>query len=310
MIITREDVDGLRRLSDRIREGNEHSGGAAALYALFGSRLYPALTCGFDEIRFEPIEAVMQDELDFVRQQTDMPNLEWHYNERRRYESGFTRQAFRSVTGAWYRLRHWSYGRNGFEGPVLYRLPIQEQGGEIRVLTIDDLLKGCEAELGSQSSCGAVVLPNLWRAPQAHPTIEIVESTKVILSALQQGHTSLSEVTWRELEEIVAELLRSRGMEVSVTPRSHDGGRDILARGELIPGEPTILAVEVKHKGTVGIDDVAARLYRNKEFPALLFATSGRFSAGVIKEKNRPENFLRLVLKDGIALGQWISEYK
>jgi hypothetical protein len=98
-------------------------------------------------------------------------------------------------------------------------------------------------------------------------------------------------------------------MEVSVTPRTRDGGRDILARGELIPGEPTVLAVEVKHKGLVGIDEVASRLYRNREFPAMLFATSGRFSAGVVREKRRPENFLRLLLKDGVGLGQWISEY-
>ena len=91
-------------------------------------------------------------------------------------------------------------------------------------------------------------------------------------------------------------------MEVKTTPRSTDGGRDIIARGELIHGEPTVLAIEVKHKGIVHLDEIRSRLYANHQFPALMFATSGRFSAGVIQEKKKPENFLRLLLKDGLAL--------
>ena len=66
-------------------------------------------------------------------------------------------------------------------------------------------------------------------------------------------------------------------MEVSVTKRTRDGGRDIIARGELIPGEPSMLAVEVKQKAVVGIEDVQRALKANEDYPALLLATAGRF---------------------------------
>jgi hypothetical protein len=95
-----------------------------------------------------------------------------------------------------------------------------------------------------------------------------------------------------------------------VTPRSRDGGRDIIAKGELLPGELISLAVEVKHKGVVGLDDVRSRLHANKEFPVLMVATSGRFTAGVLREKQQPGNFLRLMLRDGMAVKQWLKQYR
>jgi hypothetical protein len=97
------------------------------------------------------------------------------------------------------------------------------------------------------------------------------------------------------------------GLKVTVTPRTHDGGRDIVAVGELIPGEPTLLAVEVKHKAVVGMDDLRAAMYANRTFPALLIATSGEFSSGVIREQSLGENGYRLFLKSGIAIKQWIE---
>ena len=64
----------------------------------------------------------------------------------------------------------------------------------------------------------------------------------------------------------------------------------------------------MKHKGVVGLDDIRSRVHANREFPALMFATSGRFSAGVLREKEKPDNFVRLWLRDGTALGSWIKE--
>lgn len=157
---------------------------------------------------------------------------------------------------------------------------------------------------------GTIVLPELFRHPTEFPRIELVEVTRSLLEALRLEKVSFSQLKWAQVEDIVAELLRAKGLQVAATPRSHDGGRDLIVRGELIPGEPATLAVEIKHKSIVGVDEVSSRIHRNKDFPALLFATTGRFTAGVIREKQKPENFLRLVLKDGVALRQWIQEYK
>lgn len=120
----------------------------------------------------------------------------------------------------------------------------------------------------------------------------------------------LASISWKQLEEIVAELLRSNGLEVEVQRHSPQGGRDIIARGELIPGyDPVTLAIEVKHKKVVYRPEVQMALWQNRMFPALLFVTSGRFSAGVLREKNLPENHLRLILKDGITLWDMIQAY-
>ena len=47
----------------------------------------------------------------------------------------------------------------------------------------------------------------------------------------------------------------------------------------------------------------------NEDFPSLLVATAGVFSAGVVCEKMRARHQLRLILKDGIALRQCIEVY-
>jgi predicted Mrr-cat superfamily restriction endonuclease len=130
-----------------------------------------------------------------------------------------------------------------------------------------------------------------------------------ILRSIYAERKTLNEITPRQLEEIVAELLRSQGMDIYVTPQTRDGGRDIIARGELVPGEPTILAVEVKHRKVVGMADLYGSLKANENFPALLLVTTGRFSGGVVNEKTKSENRLRLLLKDGVALSQWICAY-
>ena len=70
-----------------------------------------------------------------------------------------------------------------------------------------------------------------------------------------------------------------------------------------------VLAVEVKHKPVVGVGDVQRALKANEDFPALMVATAGTFSAGVVAEKSRFRNSMRLFLKDGLALRQWISAY-
>lgn len=155
-----------------------------------------------------------------------------------------------------------------------------------------------------------LVFPKIWTPrSQLLQRLELAETTHVLLRAIYDEERSLREIPWRRLEELIAELLRARGMEIYVTSKTHDGGRDIIARGELIPGEPTLLAVEVKQKAVVGLADVQRALRANEDFPSLLLSTAGRFSAGVIRERTKLRNQLRLFLKDGVAIAQWIQAY-
>lgn len=153
----------------------------------------------------------------------------------------------------------------------------------------------------------ALWLPGRWTPTfQADQRRVLKETVDPLLEALQIGTTSLRDLHWREFEEVVAELLSRRGLQIEVTPRNRDGGRDVIARGELIPGEPMQIAIEVKQKPVVGLVDVQRALYANRSFPALMVATAGTFSAGVLHERDREENSMRLFLKDGAALRQWL----
>ncbi len=176
-------------------------------------------------------------------------------------------------------------------------------------LFLRDILQSCKASLRGDTFPAVLLLPGLWHPPTTQATLGIVDTARDLVVALSKNDKNLEDLTWQELEDLVAELLRARGMKVSITPRSNDGGRDIVARGELIPGETALMAVEIKHRPVVKVADVRQHLYANGAFPLLLVATSGRFTAGVVKEKSKPENFLRLQLKNGEGLKAWIKEY-
>lgn len=154
----------------------------------------------------------------------------------------------------------------------------------------------------------ALWLRSCWTPARQREQRDALRSTvDPILGDLRNRVVDLRELHWRELEELVAELLAQRGFEIDVTPPSGDGGRDVIARGELTPGEPLQIAVEVKQKPVVGLADVQRALYANRAYPALMVATAGTFSAGAVGEKERERNAMRLFLKDGVALEQWLA---
>ena len=153
--------------------------------------------------------------------------------------------------------------------------------------------------------------PKLW-TPQSQSVEKslLQSSIQHVLSELTGEQKTLAELSWHQLEELVAEILRFNGLEIHLVRETPQGGRDIVARGELIPGqEPITMAVEVKHRKVVDRPEVQKALWQNREYPALLFITSGRFTSGVIEEKSLSENRLRLFLKDGEALGDMIRDY-
>lgn len=190
---------------------------------------------------------------------------------------------------------------------------IYQIGGEPALMfSFQDLYRKLESIVDSwETEQKTLWSPQLW-TPSAQTRERSLLTTSIgrILLALHEENISLSDVTWQQLEEIVAEILRGLGLEIAIVRGRPQGGRDIVARGQLIPGqEPLTMAVEVKHRPIVGRPDVQAALWQNRYFPALLFVTSGRFTAGVVREKALPENQIRLFLKDGVALGDMIRDY-
>lgn len=206
-----------------------------------------------------------------------------------------------SAQGAWY----WLLGLE--RGHLLFRGP-RNSGA---TFSISDLLIKLRKLVESPDYVPKTLwLPRIWTPEfQDHDRQKVSDDVASLLSSLQDEKIQLSEIKPVVFEELVAELLRSKGMEVYVTKRTRDGGRDIIARMESTLGDPLTIAVEVKQKPVVGTDDLFKTLKANENFPAIMIATAGRFSAGVIKQKAAESNQLRLMLKDGVALSQWVESY-
>lgn len=270
------------------------------------------LPSGFDEVRL--VNKNLLDNIDKKKLAKDVSfdvlslnkydditcgNLVW-----KRFENLEFRH---SKSGAWYRFSMLSeeydeYTDGHYLGSLLYFIA---PGTEDYIsISIKSILNSCRDQMNNEIISSVQLFPNIWTGKDLNMSEDFL---KDFIRRCHNENASFDELTWRQMEELVAELLKIQGMDVTVTPASGDEGRDIIARGELIPGEPTIFTVEVKKKPVVGIHDVRAALYANRKMPALLIATSGRFSAGVIKEANISDNRYRLFLKDGIALKQWLS---
>ena len=148
------------------------------------------------------------------------------------------------------------------------------------------------------------LFPGLWVPPKT-VHIEIVrhEAARIFDGVARFG--DLRSIAPRQLEELLAEALRRQGFEVWLTPRGHDGGRDVIAAQ---PGElPILLVAEAKKmelvdplylRSLVGVRD------RDKANMALL-ATTGRFSDDTRQEAM--STWRRQVqLKDGDEMVAWI----
>jgi hypothetical protein len=59
--------------------------------------------------------------------------------------------------------------------------------------------------------------------------LTLEEVNDLLIAALAQNPTIMHEIHPRRFEELVAELFKRMGYDVTLTPPSHDGGRDVLA---------------------------------------------------------------------------------
>jgi HJR/Mrr/RecB family endonuclease len=275
----------------------------AMLEFFFPRRLHWLLESGFDEVRIARVPITPSAE---ERQRLDRDPK---HKVLKFGRAGAIRQIH---SGAWYYVAFGSepsFARNPEDvEPKIALIPVEmpKRLSDMIFLPLSQLI--ATARVPTPPS--ALIMPALWCPPEQCRRIELVDTTMAILEALQRQAISLRDVTWRQLEEIVAELLGARGLDVHLTKATRDGGRDILARGELILGEPTTIAVEVKHRGTVGTPDIHRAWAANQDLPLVMVVTSGRFSAGVVNEKRRNDKYHRLLLKDGAGLSQWIAQYR
>lgn len=235
---------------------------------------------------------------------------------RKQFIGDMWRPAFRTQQGRWF-LGGAQPGKiigYSFDG---LRLAVKKDSDDLfdKSITLlgnaDDILRKAAGYLRSDLlDPTAFISPRLWTpGSQDSEKLRLQATALPLIQAIQNDHIDLASVHWKELEDIVAEVLRSSGMEIHSVQSAPQGGRDLIARVQIAPGEILTIAVEVKHRKLVDRPILHTALHQNANFPALMLVTSGRFTAGILQEARRPENKMRLFLKDGVAIRDMISTY-
>lgn len=181
-------------------------------------------------------------------------------------------------------------------------IPSEEVVGSPRIVTPPDiLLQAAILDFGDKTNEGYLV-----RAVSI-PWFEIIRE-------LARDPGFLSKVPWRKLEEIIAGAYQREGWpEVILTPRSRDGGRDVIATKPGIGSIRIIDQVKAYKPGhRVTADEVRAVLgvlSADQNVSKGVITTSSEFAPGIEQDLNlRAFMPYRLELKDGEALRRWLME--
>lgn len=185
-------------------------------------------------------------------------------------------------------------------------------GSDVVTLSSEVLLADLKDRIREPRESSSVLWsPKLWTPrEQVRQRVLLDATLKPHFERWRAKGICLDDLNPSEFEDLVGEVLFAAGLKIYKVRQVPQGGRDLIARGILVPNEePIEMAVEVKHRRVVDRPEVQLALYQNRAYPALLFVTSGRFTAGVFQEKRREENRFRLFLKDGFAVGDLVRTH-
>ena len=146
---------------------------------------------------------------------------------------------------------------------------------------------------------------------------EIHQAIPRLIRLIQEDSSYIYKISTREFEEIIAEIFRSHGYEVTLTKRTRDGGKDIIAihRNEL--GLETSYFIECKRhafdsKVDVGIVREVYGVHSSLNGPnKSIIATTSTFTPDALKfAGNDLRSRWDMALKDINDVLSWIRSYK
>lgn len=155
-----------------------------------------------------------------------------------------------------------------------------------------------------------------WKLPADHRS-RLIEAGSVPLAVIQElmrQPTSFFKLGHRQFEWVIAEMLSRLGFRnIALTPRSADGGKDIIASNS-VAGIPVVFYFECKHHGEdspVDIVDLRALMgvVKGRESTAAVgvLATTGRFTKG---GRKYIASEAQLDGKDYSDLVGWVNQLK
>lgn len=124
--------------------------------------------------------------------------------------------------------------------------------------------------------------------------------------ALERIKDRLMELSWDDMQEIVAALLRALGYRTIVSAAGPDRGKDILASRDGFGFESPRIVVEVKHrKGAMGAPEIRAFgggvLGGRHSGDRGLYVSTGGFTREAYYEAERATTVTHLMTLDGLA---------
>ena len=140
---------------------------------------------------------------------------------------------------------------------------------------------------------------------------QIIVASEALASKLKRNVEAVHKLSPRQFEKLICELLEDMGWSVFLTPQTHDGGSDILARRNTGLSEILCLVQAKKYsqRRPVGVELVRTMygtLCDSDATSALLITTSSFTSKA--RELQRRHRY-RLDLKDYADLASWIRHY-
>jgi hypothetical protein len=160
------------------------------------------------------------------------------------------------------------------------------------------------------------IYPELYDASKiennADLQISLEEINSELIEYLAKYPEYLHKLSPRKFEELIAKLFENHGYEVTLTPETRDGGKDIIAVYNSPFGHQMFIVECKKHKEghKVGVEFVRA-LYGVKHsgsYTQAILATTSSFTKDAI-DFVKPHKY-DLLLKDSKDIEEWLRNYK
>ena len=115
--------------------------------------------------------------------------------------------------------------------------------------------------------------------------------------ALEAIKDKLAKLSWDEMQELVAGILRAMGYKTQVSPAGPDRGADIMASPDGFGFEKPRIVVEVKHRdGQMGSAEIRSFLGGRHEDDRGLYVSTGGFTKDAKYEADRARTTVPLTL--------------
>jgi restriction system protein len=205
-------------------------------------------------------------------------------------------------------------GEASYEPQLLDRLPVRRPVEWLNSVGRDSLTDSTKNSLGAiltifklpQSAAEEILARIAGNAPAECEDTPAIEARDPYFDiedqAIERVKDKILSLTWDELQELVAALLRALGYRTMVSPAGPDRGRDILASRDGFGFEPPRIVVEVKHRrGAMGAPEVRAFLGGRHSDDRGLYVSTGGFTREAQYEADRASTVTHLMNLDDLA---------